>query len=274
MLPPTKLKSIRSIRGRRKVASAILTAVATTIISFLPIFTMEAAEGKLFQPLAITKTLALFAAIMLTLTLIPALAHLFFQKQRASKVTQLITPTLLILLGILLIVYQSLISGMILLLAGLVDGVSIYFETNHPQLRKWGLRVKSILIAGLVTFVLSRFWLPLGVRESIFNNFLFVSMIIIGLLSFFYLLIYFYESILRFLLQLKWLFILIVGLLLFQGYQVYTSIGEEFMPSLDEGAFLLMPTSMPHSGMQENLKNLRLLDMAVTAIPEIDCRRR
>ncbi len=42
------------------------------------------------------------------------------------------------------------------------------------------------------------------------------------------------------------------------------------MPALDEGSFLLMPTSMPHSGMQENVKNLRLLDMAVTAIPEVE----
>ena len=42
------------------------------------------------------------------------------------------------------------------------------------------------------------------------------------------------------------------------------------MPALDEGSFLLMPTSMPHSGMQENIKNLRLLDMAVTAIPEVE----
>jgi Cu(I)/Ag(I) efflux system membrane protein CusA/SilA len=42
------------------------------------------------------------------------------------------------------------------------------------------------------------------------------------------------------------------------------------MPALNEGSFLLMPTSMPHSGMQENLKNLRMLDMAVTTIPEIE----
>lgn len=42
------------------------------------------------------------------------------------------------------------------------------------------------------------------------------------------------------------------------------------MPALDEGSFLLMPTSMPHSGMEENIRNLRLLDMAVTAIPEVE----
>ena len=42
------------------------------------------------------------------------------------------------------------------------------------------------------------------------------------------------------------------------------------MPALDEGSFLLMPTSMPHSGMEENIRNLRLLDMAATAIPEVE----
>ncbi|MDX1409317.1 MAG: efflux RND transporter permease subunit, partial [Saprospiraceae bacterium] len=47
-----------------EVASAVMTAVATTIVSFLPVFTLEAAEGKLFRPLAFTKTFALIAAII------------------------------------------------------------------------------------------------------------------------------------------------------------------------------------------------------------------
>ena len=42
------------------------------------------------------------------------------------------------------------------------------------------------------------------------------------------------------------------------------------MPSLDEGAFLLMPTTMPHAGVQENKKTLQLLDIAVANIPEVD----
>ena len=42
------------------------------------------------------------------------------------------------------------------------------------------------------------------------------------------------------------------------------------MPSLNEGSFLLMPTSMPHSGVAENRKNLAIIDMAVTAIPEVE----
>ena len=47
------------------------------------------------------------------------------------------------------------------------------------------------------------------------------------------------------------------------------STGKEFMPSLNEGSFLLMPTSLPHSGIEENKRVLQQLDMAVASIPEI-----
>ncbi len=60
----------------REVGSAVLTAVATTVISFLPVFAMEAAEGKLFKPLAFTKTFALISSVIVALTLIPPLAHI------------------------------------------------------------------------------------------------------------------------------------------------------------------------------------------------------
>ena len=46
--------------------------------------------------------------------------------------------------------------------------------------------------------------------------------------------------------------------------------GKEFMPSLNEGSFLLMPTSLPHAGIEENKRVLQQLDMAVASIPEIE----
>ncbi|MCX7985307.1 MAG: efflux RND transporter permease subunit, partial [Bacteroidales bacterium] len=45
-----------------EVSPAVTTALATTIVSFIPVFALEAAEGKLFHPLAITKTFAMFAS--------------------------------------------------------------------------------------------------------------------------------------------------------------------------------------------------------------------
>ena len=65
-------------RATSEVGSAVLTAIATTIVSFLPVFTMEAAEGKLFKPLAFTKTFALIASVVVALTIIPPFAHILF----------------------------------------------------------------------------------------------------------------------------------------------------------------------------------------------------
>ena len=61
-----------------EVSSAIITAVSTTIVSFLPVFTLQAAEGKLFGPLAYTKTFALVAALIFTLIIMPAFSHWVF----------------------------------------------------------------------------------------------------------------------------------------------------------------------------------------------------
>jgi Cu(I)/Ag(I) efflux system membrane protein CusA/SilA len=50
----------------------------------------------------------------------------------------------------------------------------------------------------------------------------------------------------------------------------FPGFGKEFMPALDEGSFLLMPTTMPHSGVEENLEVIRLLDLKVNSIPEVE----
>ncbi|MDV7389992.1 hypothetical protein RZS08_01510, partial [Arthrospira platensis SPKY1] len=69
--------------------------------------------------------------------------------------------------------------------------------------------------------------------------------------------------------RLRWLFFLAVAGLVVWGISIFRNTQPEFMPSLNEGSFLLMPTSMPYTGMQQNLNYLRALDMAVTAIPEV-----
>ena len=50
----------------------------------------------------------------------------------------------------------------------------------------------------------------------------------------------------------------------------FPGIGKEFMPSLDEGSYLLMPTSMPHSGVEQNLQNIEKLDRRLKTIPEVE----
>lgn len=57
----------------KEVGPAVITAILTTVVSFLPVFALEAQEGKLFKPLAYTKTFALLASVFIALTLIPVL---------------------------------------------------------------------------------------------------------------------------------------------------------------------------------------------------------
>ncbi|MEE1974301.1 efflux RND transporter permease subunit, partial [Maribacter flavus] len=83
-----------------EVSGAILTAVLTTIISFLPVFTMIGAEGKLFRPLAFTKTMALTASLIIALFLIPPIAAFLFRKTSVRERTQYAINGLLVLLGI------------------------------------------------------------------------------------------------------------------------------------------------------------------------------
>ncbi len=75
--PKERLEII--IRSAREVGPAILTAVMTTIITFLPVFGLEGAEGKLFVPLAWAKTLAMGGAVLVAIILVPALAVYFLK---------------------------------------------------------------------------------------------------------------------------------------------------------------------------------------------------
>ncbi len=254
-----------------EVASAVITAVATTVISFLPVFTMEAAEGKLFRPLAFTKTFALIASIIVAITILPPLAHSLFKIRSRSQWLKYAGNLALLAAGVAVAFWINLSLGIAIALVGLLELVTTFVENSASAVVNRLLNIgKNVLLGLLVAFLLTRIWMPLGVQVSEWTNFAFVALTAGLLISFFWIVIHFYENILRFLLKVKLLFLLLIGGLLALAIWIFQQTGEEFMPSLDEGTFLLMPTSMPHSGMQENLKNLRLLDMAVTAIPEVD----
>ncbi len=255
----------------KEVAPAVVTAVATTIVSFLPVFTMEAAEGKLFRPLAFTKTFALLSSIIVSITILPPIAAQIFSWKSKSKWLPLVYNAFLFVLSIILLYTPFYFIGIM----GLA--VSIFSFGNYYLKQKVSERVllyfdilRNIVYALIIAILLASIWMPLGVEKSVFVNLIFVAGTIGTLIGFFYLIIHFYENILRFLLKVKFFFLLLIGVILFLGFQIARSTGQEFMPALNEGAFLLMPTAMPHSGMQINQFNLRALDMAVTAIPEVE----
>jgi len=258
------------IEATEEVGSAVLTAVATTIISFLPVFTMIGAEGKMFTPLAYTKTFALIAAIVLTLFVIPPLAQIIYKKGNSEWWLKHTAHIILIGIGVFGWTQGFHLWPALAIALGTIGiGATIIKQRLAPSSKK-KLDTGILLVYALwVSYILTIIWMPLGAQRIFLWNLFFVTGSIFLFYLFFSGVIKYYENILRFFLRTQWLFFLLIAGILWGGFSVYQNSQSQFLPDLDEGAFLLMPTSMPHSGMEENMRNLRLLDMAVTSIPEV-----
>ncbi|KAA6334971.1 Cation efflux system protein CusA [termite gut metagenome] len=246
-----------------EVSGAMSTAMLTTIISFLPVFAMEAQEGKLFKPLAYTKTFALISAFLLGIALVPTLVYYVFS-------------------------------------------LRIPLKRIHKAINRKVLNYVSIgLVLLIATYYLTTEWLPMGTQKGLPVNLIFVIVCIAGILAILWMLVIYYERILRWCLANRWKFMLIpfvtvfLGILIWLGFDKtlgfvangveavgwktfrqtnfwqassskFPGIGEEFMPSLNEGSFLLMPTSMPHTGIEQNLQYIETLDKRISHIPEVE----
>ena len=277
-----------------EVAPAVLTAIATTVISFMPVFAMEAAEGKLFRPLAFTKTFVMISALIIGLTILPAMAHIIFSMNiNVKKIRKYLNITLA-LAGITFIFFGNyFIAFAIIAFAG----NNLLSHLWNKDKNKYTNFINISIVLLMVTKYLAQEWMPLGAQYSEFSNILFVALMITSILAVLISIIYFYPRILSWALVNKWKFlslpilVVLFGIVVWQGIdnlfgflpkfvtntrvwesaeKTFPGIGKEFMPSLDEGSFLLMPTTMPHSGVEENLEVIRLLDRKVNSIPEVD----
>ncbi|RME68938.1 MAG: efflux RND transporter permease subunit, partial [Verrucomicrobia bacterium] len=283
-------------RACSEVGSAVLTAVLTTVISFLPVFTMEAAEGKLFRPLAYTKTFALIGSIVVALTVIPPLAHWIIAGRLRTQAGRWGLWGAVLIAGMVLpfvFGWFPLWAGLLMVAVGLYNLV----ESRLPRLfRRASIITVNVLAAVVVGVLLAGDWKPLGPEQEV-ANIVFVAVVVGGLLGAFFLFIRFYAPMLRWILRHKLLFlagnalIIALGFVVWLGWgrltvwmpegirksRVYVALnhafpglGKEFMPNLDEGSYLYMPTTMPHASIGEVLDVIRKQDMAISAIPEVE----
>jgi Cu(I)/Ag(I) efflux system membrane protein CusA/SilA len=247
-----------------EVGSAVITAVATTVVGFLPVFTMTGAEGRLFGPLAWTKTFALIGSVVVAVVLIPpfALTLLRHRKPRSARA-----------------------------------------PSRLANSSRWLFTAVCVVLIGIA---LADHWEPLGPARGRSGNLLFVLGTSLGLLLLFSLFRRAYEPILRWCLAHKLLFLsmpvatLVFAACVWLGFgRVFSplpaaldavglegermrstsfwvgaedalpGLGKEFMPPLDEGSWLFMPTTMPHASMGEALDVLSTLDRAIETVPEV-----
>src|SRR5579871_2989403 len=179
----------------KEVGGPSFFALLVIAASFLPVLTLEAQEGRLFKPLAYTKTFAMIVAAVLAITLDPALRLLFFRKERFR-----LRPRWL----------GSLING---ILVG-----KIHSEEKHP---------------------ISRFLMRL------------------------------YEPVVAWSLHWKWAIILGALALVAVTIPAYQKLGSEFMPPLDEGALLFMPTTLPGISIDQAQKLMQVQDRILMRFPEV-----
>jgi Cu(I)/Ag(I) efflux system membrane protein CusA/SilA len=184
------------INAVKQVAGPSFFALLVIAVSFLPVLTLEAQEGRLFKPLAYTKNLSMIIAAVLAITLDPAL-RLFLTHMRNFnfRPAWLCRATNAVVVG------------------------TIHSEEKHP-----------------ISRVLIRLYEPVAVWT----------------------------------LRWKWAVIGAAFALVIVTVPVYFKLGSEFMPPLEEGSILYMPTTMPGISITEAQKLLQVTDRIIKQFPEVD----
>ena len=166
----------RQIAAALEVGPALFFSLLIITVSFIPIFTLQEQEGRLFRPLAFTKTFAMGAAAILSITLVPALMGLFVRGKIAP-------------------------------------------ENRNPINRFLHATYRPVIAA-----VLRKPWLTLGIAAAV---------------------------------------------LVLTVYPV-SRIGTEFMPTLNEGTLLFMPTTLPGLSVTKAEQLLQTQDRIIKSFPEVE----
>ena len=299
---PSENRRTVLLRAATEVGRPMLTALLTTVVAFLPVFAMTGPEGRLFKPLAYTTTFALLASVIVALTVIPPAAHLLFRTP--PRWLRTAAAPLLLTAGVL---GGALFSWWIALALGLWAAY-LLLQMHLPEgAAGWVPFVGIALAVAVVVVVLTLDWMPLGLRAGTPRNFGFVILAVGGLLGAFRMFQMYYEPVLRFFLRHRLVFYALpattatTALIIWLGFETifgfipqglarlgvpeerirgsrawvwaaheFPGLGREFMPPLDEGSYLLMPTTMPHASIGEAVDVMRKQDMSISAIPEVD----
>jgi Cu(I)/Ag(I) efflux system membrane protein CusA/SilA len=164
------------VESSREVGPALFFSLLIITVSFLPVFTLEGQEGRLFKPLAFTKTFAMAAASLLSITLVPVTMGLFIRGRMHTERANPVNRALIRL-------YHPVIA----------------FVLRH----RW-----PVIVGAVVTLVLT--WVP------------------------------------------------------------WARIGSEFMPPIDEGTVLYMPTTLPGVSVARAREVLRIQDSLLATFPEVE----
>ncbi len=229
-----------------EVGSAMLTAILTTVVGFLPVFTLQGPEGKLFEPLAATKTLALIASIVLALGIVPAAAATLLRPRGPSTrgVQGILFTRALCLAGLIGFGWAWAPAGPSRPIVGALFGVLIpggflllfsALQRAYAPMLRWCLAHKLLFLCAplLLLFGGLTVWLGAGRTLGFLPNAALNSSV---------------------------------------GRSVtgaFPGLGREFLPRFDEGTFLLMPVTIPSASIGEALELMQIQNARIAALPEV-----
>jgi len=184
------------INAVKEVGGASFFSLLVIAVSFMPVFALEAQEGRLFKPLAFTKNFSMIIAAVLAITLDPAMRLLFTHMRDFSF---------------------------------------------RPR---WLARVANAVLVGKIhseeTHPISRPLMRL------------------------------YQPVVELALRYRWVVIVAGGLVIALTFPAYQRLGSEFMPPLNEGALLYMPTTLPGISVSEAGRMLQVQDRVLKTFPEVE----
>ncbi len=245
-----------------EVGPAILMAVTNTILCFIPVFFLEGEEGKLFKPLAYTKTFAITASVVLALTIVPSIALLPLREPSWKRRTRWLAAGVSGILGCLG-THVALMwgFGMESHLSGWPTAVAVGVILAAAVLRMTSERLVP-MEANPVSRLITRAYVP-SLRWVLDHKLAFLSLPA---------------------------FLVVLGLSIWLGFatvfaplkpllgqtrpwvavaHALPGLGREFMPPLDEGSFLYMPSILPAGSLTQALEVIGKQNARIREVPEV-----
>jgi Cu/Ag efflux pump CusA len=267
------------VKSCRLVGRPIFFAVLIMLVSFLPIFAFSGQEGKLSHPLAFTKSFAMIGVGILAITFVPAMIPIFIKGRLSGEEDNWIVRSFIN-------IYKPMLSwlidrpGAVWWIMGVILSLGAGFISSSA--------VSAIALAAGVTFVV------LGVRKTGWTMWIVVAVLLVSFLAMGFarqglhiamslphgitalLPWVIWKAVLGFVVLAMvlrhWRTVAVATLMLIAFYADtnFRKLGAEFMPSLNEGSVLDMPTSAPRVAMSEALDDVMVRDRLMRSMPEVE----
>ncbi|NOY69550.1 MAG: efflux RND transporter permease subunit [Deltaproteobacteria bacterium] len=217
-----------------EVGPALFYSLLIITVSFLPVFFLQGQSGRLFKPLAYTKTFALASSSILAITIVPVLMFFFVRENPIDPEVPKKTKIRIWL-----------------------------FATVGPIL--------LVVLAGLAGLPIPDWSLGAAIAASVFAVIVLIPQRILpekkNPISRFF--IHFYLPIIQWVLKWRKTTILIALAVLAATYYPATRLGSEFMPPLNEGSLLYMPTTLPGISITKARELIQQTDKIIKTFPEV-----